>query len=262
MTVELQELDAKLKTILPQQYRECYEDVQPVSMGTAGLKFDAAGRVAWDEIWGSFCDLAMAGGPPHRGTLLEPATPEQAAADPKGFRRVVDEICRGIRMVSSLAVNPGEEGFVELRCSDAGMAGWMTRAINMENVAAVLDGTTVKLPAGPHFRLEKEIKNVITSVAKTAHYYVHHMSQQQKRATAELFALKPLLQPDRNRWKAYECASVREAIWLMRALVVDGVLARREQNVLYVPVDESMDPGGEQVTAAVSKVKRLFHENS
>ena len=39
-------------------------------MRAAGLKYDADGKVAWDEIWGSFCDLAMAGGPPHKGKLL------------------------------------------------------------------------------------------------------------------------------------------------------------------------------------------------
>ncbi len=46
-----------------------YEDVQPVSMGSAGLKFASDGRVAWDEMWGLFCDLALAGGPPHRGRV-------------------------------------------------------------------------------------------------------------------------------------------------------------------------------------------------
>ena len=67
-------LDARIRTLLPEEYRDSYEDVQPRSMGTAGLKFDDNGQVAWDEMWGSFCDLAMAGGPPHKGMLLEPGT--------------------------------------------------------------------------------------------------------------------------------------------------------------------------------------------
>lgn len=46
-------LEARLKTLLPEQYQESYEDVQPVSMGSAGLKYGQDGRVAWDEIWGS-----------------------------------------------------------------------------------------------------------------------------------------------------------------------------------------------------------------
>ena len=42
--------EARLKTLLPEEYRECYEDVQPVSMGSAGLKFAPDGRVAWNEM--------------------------------------------------------------------------------------------------------------------------------------------------------------------------------------------------------------------
>ena len=67
-------LDLRLRTLLPEEYQDSYEDVQPAPMRSAGLKFDADGKVAWDEIWGSFCDLAMAGGPPHKGALLEPGT--------------------------------------------------------------------------------------------------------------------------------------------------------------------------------------------
>ena len=73
--VALDKLDARLRILLPEQYQESYESVQPVSMGSAGLKFAADGQVAWDEIWQSFCDLAMAGGPPHKGALLAPGDP-------------------------------------------------------------------------------------------------------------------------------------------------------------------------------------------
>src|SRR5215213_3663574 len=85
----LAELDARLKTILPENYQDSYEDLQPVPMRSAGLKYDGDGRVAWNEIWTSFCDLAMAGGPPHKGTLLEaasrnpidtPTSPKRSAA--------------------------------------------------------------------------------------------------------------------------------------------------------------------------------------
>jgi hypothetical protein len=280
----LQDLDAKLKIILPAAYRECYEDVQPVSMGSAGLKFDADGRVAWDEIWGSFCDLAMAGGPPHRGTLLEPATEAEIEADPGGYARVTAEICRGVRMVTDLAVDRSSTpGWVDLFCFTPGMAGWMARAIAMENVSVQMDGSVVRLPAGPGFRLEKEIKNVITSVAKTAHYFVDHMALSQQRAIGKLFAESEasaaLLQPDLTvgqtplghaeatglppggaeyrGWLGLECSSVRAAIWTMRALAVDGVLARREGTVLYVPIHPALDPGGARVVNAVTAVRRL-----
>ena len=75
-------LDARLRAMLPEKYQDRYDDVQPVSMGSAGLKYDLDGRVAWDEMWATFCDLAMAGGPPHKGALLGPATPAAIDAQP------------------------------------------------------------------------------------------------------------------------------------------------------------------------------------
>src|SRR6186713_3136935 len=90
----LEALDARLKTLLPEEYRDSYEDVQPISMGSAALAYDTDGQVAWHQIWGSFCDLAMAGGPPHKGTLLEPGTEAEIDAQFGRYDDVVEEICR------------------------------------------------------------------------------------------------------------------------------------------------------------------------
>ena len=56
----------------------------------------------------------------------------------------------------------------------------------MENVAARRQGAMLDLPAAPQFRLEKEIKNVITVMAKTCHYWVGHIPRAQQQAIAEL----------------------------------------------------------------------------
>src|SRR5437870_1930072 len=85
-------LDAKLNSFLPPRYQHCYSDVPPTSMGSAGLKYDRYGQVAWDEIWTTFCDLAMAGGPPHRGKLLEPVFGADVAAAPTRYEEVVAEL--------------------------------------------------------------------------------------------------------------------------------------------------------------------------
>ena len=37
-------------------------------------------------------------------------------------------------------------------------------------------------------------------------------------------------------WLGFNCPDVPAAIWMMRALVVSNVLARREETVLFVPV--------------------------
>jgi len=123
--LDLLALDEKLRIVLPLEYQDNYEDVQPVSMGSAGLKYDVAGRVAWGEIWGSFCDLAMAGGPPHKGKLLEPATAAEIEAEPGRYNAVLGEICRGIRLVTELvAVEPSSNaGWVRVICPTRVMAG-------------------------------------------------------------------------------------------------------------------------------------------
>lgn len=273
-------LEARLKTLLPEEYRESYEQVQPVSMGSAGLKFDSDGKVAWGEIWGSFCNLAMAGGPPHKGTLLEPGSTEEIAAEPDRYREVVKEICRGVNLVTKLEAVAGRDaGWVRVFCPLPGMAAWLVRAIVMENISARCSGDFVELPAGPAYRLEKEIKNVVTSIAKTCHYFSDHMWAGQQRDVAELIgrmeAEGPLVQPfpdspDGLReplaaairestglrcsdhrytgWIGVECISVRTAVWMMRMMVAGNVLARREGTTLFLPLRE----------AVVQPLKRVY----
>src|ERR1700712_3450896 len=197
---EFDDLEARLRTILPEEYQDCYDDVQPVSMGSAGLKYGRDGKGAWDQIWGSFCDLAMAGGPPHKGTLLEPGRKEEIDAQPDRYQEVVDEICRGITMVTGLCAEPSPVfGWVRMYCTSAAMAGWLARAIVMENVSAGFKGLALHLPAGPAYRLEKEIKNVVTVIAKTCHYWREHTSPDRHQAIADLLRAmeleSPLVQP-------------------------------------------------------------------
>ncbi len=152
-------------------------DVSPAPMGAANLKYDADGRVAWDEIWADFCDLALAGGPPHRGTLLEPGTPEAVRADPDGYARVIAEIARGLTMITGLPViTDAPPGWIGLVCADEGMALWLLRAILVENVAARREANVLYLPAASDFELAGEIKNVVTVVAKTHHYWTEHVT--------------------------------------------------------------------------------------
>jgi sirohydrochlorin cobaltochelatase len=58
------------------------------------------------------------------------------------------------------------------------MALWLLRAIVVENISVRREGTTLYFPAGPAFRLENEIKNVITVVAKTHHDWQEHVRTQ------------------------------------------------------------------------------------
>ena len=103
------------------------------------------------------------------------ATSEVKAAQ-EAYERVVAEIERGFQLVTGLPTVRSESlGWVGLQCEDEEMALWLLRAIVVENVSVRRERSVLFLPAGPAFRLEKEIKNVITVVAKTYHYWTEHL---------------------------------------------------------------------------------------
>lgn len=161
--------------ILPPRYRNG-KVANAAPMGSAPMCYTDDGQVAWEQMWTGFCDLALAGGPPHRDTLLEPVTPEEVKADQDAYERVVAEIERGFRLVTGLpTVRCERPGWVGLLCQDEEMAIWLLRAIVVENICVRREGSVLFLPAGPAFRLEKEIKNVITVVAKSHHYWTEHL---------------------------------------------------------------------------------------
>jgi sirohydrochlorin cobaltochelatase len=290
---------ARLRSLLPEDYQDTYEDVQPVSMGSAGLKYAADGQVAWNEMWATFCDLAMAGGPPHKGALLEPASRAEVDAAPERYDEVIEEICRGVTMVTDLGAYPAPlPGWIHVDCFSEAMAGWLLRAIVMENVSARTEGLVLALPAGPGYRLDKEIKNVVTVIAKTCHYWTGHMWLPQRRKIAALLAAmaaeSPVIAPalatdgvpagheravaalaDAVRrdlglatsphryvgWLGVECPGVPAAVWMMRLLVGVNVLTRREGTALFVPVNPATDPEGRAIAQALARVHRFAVAN-
>jgi len=284
------DLESRLTAMLPAMYQNNQDEVRAVSMGSAGLKYGADGKAAWNEIWGSFCDLAMAGGPPHKGMLLDPGDKQEIDAGAERYDNVVEEICRGIAMVTGLYADPSPlPGWIRMHCTSAVMARWLAHAIVMENVSAGFKGLGIYLPAGPRYRVEKEIKNVVTAVAKTTHYWVEHTPREQHWVIAKLFlkmdsespVVQALLFEDdiqdsrqwmlvskmtacifertglrsanlpHAAWLGLDCSDLRAAIWMMRVLVVSNVFARHEGTVLLVPVNPVSDPDGEVVVRMV-----------
>lgn len=166
---------------LPPRYRRGAV-VSAAPMGAAPLVYNAEGQVVWDHVWGKddpdspFCELALAGGPPHRGSLLEPVNPAAVQADWAGYGRVLAELTRGIQMTTGLRTRLSQAlGWIGVECHSEEMALWLLRAIVVENVSVRREGAVLYLPAGPAFQLESEIKNVITALAKTHHYWQEHM---------------------------------------------------------------------------------------
>ena len=174
-------IDAKVNGLLPARYQHRYTSVSPNSMGSAGLKYGPDGRVAWDQIWTTFCDLALAGGPPHRGQLLEPVSEAEVAAEPWRYRKVVAEIDRAIGLTTGLpVVNGYVPGWVGVQCESLEEAAWLQLAVTAENVSARRRQSVLQLPAGPAFRVEKEIKNVVVALAKAYHYWDGHLTAAQQ----------------------------------------------------------------------------------
>lgn len=165
-------------SILPPRYQNQVPSAAP--MGAAGLQYDDEGNAAWDQIWTDFCDLALAGGPSHRGTLLEPGDPELCIQYSAAYEEVRDELQRGLEMVTGLEViRDCKPGWIGMACDDEDMAVWLLRAIVVENVAVRREGRNLFFPAAPDFVLSREIKNVITVVAKTNHYWQEHLTSQE-----------------------------------------------------------------------------------
>jgi Ni2+-binding GTPase involved in maturation of urease and hydrogenase len=141
-------------------------------MAAAPFVWRPDGRPDWRAMWESFCELALHGGPPHRGPdrALHAPVGESAGGDPA----MLAELRRGIWETTGLFSEVLAPGWLALTCTSPAMAGWLARAIELENVAARVDGDRLLLPAGPDYRLEDQVKSTITVVAKTHHYWEAH----------------------------------------------------------------------------------------
>lgn len=170
-------LNAGLASILPPRYQGG-KQISAAPMGSAPMRYTDNGQVAWDEMWTDFCDLALAGGPPHRDTLLEPIPPDEVRANLPAYECVIAEVERGLRLVTGLPILRSERlGWIGMQCENEEMALWLLRAIIVENVCVRREGAALFLPVGPDFRLDKEIKNIVTVVAKTHHYWMEHIGR-------------------------------------------------------------------------------------
>jgi len=284
---ELAELDAKVNALLPPRYQHCYSSVPPYPMGASPLNYGADGAVLWDRIWTTFCDLALAGGPPHRGSLLEPVPEGDVAADPARDREVAAEIRRGIELTTRLPTTDGyAPGWVGARCVSVAEAAWLQFAVTAENVSVRRRENVLYFPAGPSFRVEKEIKNVVVALAKAHHYWDGHLTESQQsglgagawepatpieagtveyRASANeveagLRAAGTTVSSQRYAgWVGVETPDEGEAVWLLRAVLVERVLVRREGATLYLPVGGTSNGGrADEVVRAFARAGRLW----
>ena len=151
-------------------------------MGSAPMKYRDDGAVDWGDMWDTFCALAQEGGPPHRNSVLR--APEDADPESAAYRFAVAELTRGIEVVSGLRAEPAIVGWLAVRCGSASMARWLSEAIAEERVEARCEGALLLVPVGEWTDVQGEIKNVVTVVAKTTHYWREHLPGEVKQALA------------------------------------------------------------------------------
>ena len=145
---------------------------QPMSAAPFVWRDD--GRPDWGSMWTSFCELALFGGPPHRGPESPLHTPSDAVAH--SDTEMLAEMRRGIWETTGLYAESPEPGRLSVTCDSPTMAAWMCAAIILENVDARMEDDRLLLPAGPGYALKDEVKSIITVVAKTHHYWQAHVA--------------------------------------------------------------------------------------
>jgi len=143
-------------------------------MAAAPFVWRADGRPDWGAMWEGFCDLALHGGPPHRGAATALSGPAPADPAPSTHPEMIREMRRGILETTGLVAEEAPAGWLAVTCASPAMAEWLRAAIVLENVAARAEGRRLLLAAGPRFTLADEVKSVITVVAKTHHYWSAH----------------------------------------------------------------------------------------
>lgn len=175
-------------------------DDKRAPMASAPMKYKEDGTADWGNMWDTFCELAQSGGPPHRGTMLQAQT--DADTNHPDYQFATAEIIRGITEVSDLSAKASAPGWLEIACPMPGMAQWLAEAISQENVQARADGDKLFVPLGDYFTLKGEIKNVITAVAKTTHYWGEHLPVEVKQAMAAQVKMGQLSQRIR-KWLGF-----------------------------------------------------------
>jgi sirohydrochlorin cobaltochelatase len=156
--------------------------VSAAPMAAAPFLWREDGRPDWGNMWQSFCELALFGGPPHRGEEQALHARPTAGGAPDSNADSIAEIQRGIWETTGLSAEPAEPGWLAVACESPKMAAWLCATILLENVDARCAGSTLFVPAAPSFEIKDEVKSVITVLAKTHHYWQAHLSASGDRA--------------------------------------------------------------------------------
>jgi hypothetical protein len=160
----------------------------PAPMSSATFVYRDDGTPDWSAMWSDFCELALFGGPPHRGedSALVAGTAAMNHGGHPGLKPgaapefdAIAEIRRGIYETTGLESSAVDDDWLAVRCDSRKMAAWLCASIILENVDARCEGDVLFVPAREDYELKNQVKSVITVVAKTHHYWMEHVAAQQ-----------------------------------------------------------------------------------
>ncbi len=177
-TTRMQLVRATLHAAGGDRYVEAIQPATAAPMGSAPFLWRDDGRPDWERMWTGFCELALFGGPPHRGAESALTASQLPAGEPDSDCDAIAEIVRGIRETTGLIAEPAEPGWIAVRCRSTKMAAWLCACIILENVEARCEEERLFLPASQDFALKNEVKSVITVLAKTHHFWEAHANAQ------------------------------------------------------------------------------------
>ena len=148
--------------------------VSSAPMSAAPFVYREDGRPDWSAMWTGFCELALYGGPPHRGAD-NPVETSAEQDEPMVLNDTIMELRRGIWETTGLYAEPAPPSWMAVTCKSRRMAAWMCAAIILENVDARCEDEILYVPAASDFDLKNQVKSVITVVAKVNHYWQAHV---------------------------------------------------------------------------------------
>ena len=149
--------------------------VSSAPMSAAPFVYRDDGKPDWSAMWTGFCELALYGGPPHRGSDDPVEVSVEDEGEPMTVNDTIMEIRRGIWETTGLYSEPAPPHWMAVSCKSKRMAAWMCAAIILENVDAKCEDEILYVPAASDFDLKNQVKSVITVVAKVNHYWQAHV---------------------------------------------------------------------------------------
>src|SRR5512147_1107846 len=162
-TVPIETLDAVQPLVRrgPTRIRELAPPVSrdAATMGAAPFVW-REGRPDWGAMWTTFCELALYGGPPHRG-IEDALEAPQTDSDTMVINETIMELRRGIHETTGLYSEPAPPNWLAVTCHSKKMAAWMAASIILENVDAKCEDEILYVPCSPDFDLKNQVKSVI-----------------------------------------------------------------------------------------------------